>query len=176
MRHCCHEEWFGICAKGPTDARGLYDLYPRAAYYALKQAHSLNPYEDGVDAAFVANHFDNIQMMDAVLRARGDKAALGGGEKIRLSNLRAEISTFNTGGSLITTPDTASSDETVYPNQLGFDNMESYFIGVEASPAPGMRAEVNVNVLGNVASNPIDEIFYENRGRSQQVMTKDGLL
>ena len=169
-----NEEWFGICAKGPTDARGLYDLYPRAAYYALKQAHSINPYEDGVDAAFVANHFDNIQIMDAVLRARGDKAALGGGEKIRLSNLRAEISTFNTGGSLITTPKTASSDEVVYPNQLGFDNMESYFIGVEASPAPGMRAEVNVNVLGNVASNPIDEIFYENRGRSQQVMTKDG--
>jgi hypothetical protein len=23
-----NEEWFGICAKGPTNARGLYDLYP----------------------------------------------------------------------------------------------------------------------------------------------------
>ncbi len=30
-----NEEWFGICAKGPTNERGLYDLYPRAAYYAL---------------------------------------------------------------------------------------------------------------------------------------------
>ena len=28
-----NEEWFGICAKGPTNARGLYELYPRAAYY-----------------------------------------------------------------------------------------------------------------------------------------------
>jgi len=40
-----NEEWFGICAKGPTNERGLYDLYPRAAYYALKEAHNLNPYE-----------------------------------------------------------------------------------------------------------------------------------
>lgn len=169
-----NEEWFGICAKGPSDARGLYDLYPRAAYYALKQAHALDPYSSGVDIAFVDNHFNNIQIMDAVLRARADKAALGGGEKIRLSNLRAEVTTYNTGGSLLTTPDTASATETIYPNQLGFDHMESYFIGVEGNPAPGMRAEVNVNVLGNVAANPIDEIFYENRGRAQQVMTKDG--
>ena len=29
---------------------------------------------------FVQNHFDNIQLMDAVLKARGDKAALGGTE------------------------------------------------------------------------------------------------
>ena len=39
-----NEEWFGVCAKGPTNERGLYDLYPRAAYYALKQAHQYNPY------------------------------------------------------------------------------------------------------------------------------------
>ena len=52
--------------------------------------------------------------------------------------------------------------------------MESYFVGVEANPAPGMRAEVNVNVLGNVANNPIDEIFYENRGRAQRFTTPDG--
>jgi hypothetical protein len=35
--------------------------------------------------------------MDAVLRARGDKAALGGGgsgEKISFSNLRAEFTTY----------------------------------------------------------------------------------
>jgi hypothetical protein len=38
-----NEEWFGICAKGPTNARGLYDLYPRAAYYVLREAHNVNP-------------------------------------------------------------------------------------------------------------------------------------
>ena len=44
-------------------------------------------------------------------RARGDKAALGGSEKIKLSNLRAEFSTFNTGGTLITTPDNADPND-----------------------------------------------------------------
>jgi len=169
-----NEEWFGICAKGPTDARGLYDLYPRAAYYALKQAHTLDPYADGVDAAFVDSHFNSIQVMDAMLRARGDKAALGGGEKIRLSNLRGEFTAYNTGGSLITTPETTDPENEVYPDQLGFDHMESYFVGVEGNPAPGMRAEVNVNILGNVATNPIDEIFYENRGRPLKVKTATG--
>ena len=169
-----NEEWFGICAKGPNDARGLYDLYPRAAYYALKEAHTVNPYADGIDAAFLNNHFDNIQIMDAMLRARGDKAAMGGDEKLRISNLRAEFTNFNTGGDLTTTPETANSEETAYPDQLGFDHMQSYFVGVEGKPAPGMRAEVNVSVLGNVVDNAIDEIFYENRGRPQKVVSKSG--
>lgn len=169
-----NEEWFGICAKGPNDARGLYDLYPRAAYYALKEVHTVNPFADGIDAAFLNNHFNNIQIMDAMLRARGDKAAMGGDEKLRISNLRAEFTSFNTGGDLTTTPETANSEETVYPDQLGFDHMQSYFVGVEGKPAPGMRAEVNVNVLGNVTDNAIDEIFYENRGRPQKVVSKSG--
>ncbi len=171
-----NEEWFGICAKGPTSARGLYDLYPRAAYYALKEAHQLNPYQEGVTAEFVKNHFNNIQLMDAVLKARGDKAALKGSssDKIRLSNLRAEFTTFNTGGSLITTPREANPDEVVFPNELGFDHMQSYFIGVEGNPTSNMRANVNFNILGNVAENPIDEIFYENTGRPFSVNTDEG--
>lgn len=169
-----NEEWFGICAKGPNDARGLYDLYPRAAYYALKEVHTVNPFADGIDAAFLNNHFNNIQIMDAMLRARGDKAAMGGDEKLRISNLRAEFTSFNTGGDLTITPETANSEETAYPDQLGFDHMQSYFVGVEGKPAPGMRAEVNVNVLGNITDNAIDEIFYENRGRPQKVVSKSG--
>jgi Glycosyl hydrolases family 2, TIM barrel domain len=171
-----NEEWFGICAKGPTDERGLYDLYPRAAYYTLKEAHKLNPYDDGVNAQFVDDYFDSIEIMDAVLRARGDKAALGGNdtEKIRLSQLTAKFTTFNTGGSLITTPDNANPDEVVYPNQLGFDHMQSYFIGVEGNPAPNVKAMVNFNVVGRVAENPIDQIFYENRSRSVTVNSDNG--
>lgn len=171
-----NEEWFGICAKGPTNSRGLYDLYPRAAYYALKEAHQLDPYGEDVTLDFINHHFDSIELMDAVLRARGDKAALTGGEqsKIRLSNLRAEFTTFNTGGSLLTTPDDADENETTFPDELGFDHMQSYFIGVEGNPSPNMRANVNFNILGNVANNPIDEIFYENRGRSYSVNTDDG--
>jgi hypothetical protein len=84
--------------------------------------------------------------------------------------LRAEFTTFN-GGNLITTPK-SRSDNTLYPNKLGFDHMQSYFIGVEGNPDPNMRANVNFNILGNVASNPIDEVFYENRGRSKTVSTQ----
>ena len=171
-----NEEWFGICAKGPTNARGLYDLYPRAAYYALKEAHRVNPYELGTTNETINKAFNNVNLMDAVLKARGDKAALGGNDNeiLKISNLRAEFTTFSTGGSLITTPDEADPDASTYPNKLGFDHMQSYFVGVEGNPAPNMKANVNVNILGRVAENPINEIFYENRGRAQTVITPDG--
>ncbi len=171
-----NEEWFGICAKGPTSNRGLYDLYPRAAYYALKEAHQLNPYEEGVDLSMLNTYFDNISLMDAVLRARGDKAALDAkdGGKIKLSRLRAEFSTFSTGGSLLTTPETADPEVEAFPNQTGFDHMQSYYVGVEGKPTSKMRAEVNFNILGNVAQNPINEIFYENVGRPIRVESAQG--
>ena len=169
-----NEEWFGICAKGPTNEAGLYTLYPRSAYYSLKDAHSFNPYDGEVSANDVSKHFSNINLMDGVLRARGDKAALGGNDKIRLSNLRAEFTTFNTGGSLLTTPRSADQNSTGYPSRTGFDHMQSYFIGVEGNPTANLRAEVNFNILGNVAVNPIDEIFYENRNRPVTVNTDNG--
>ena len=96
------------------------------------------------------------------------------GGKIKFSRLSAEFTTFNTGGEKISTPSSAPANSTTYPNQLGFDHMESFFIGVEASPVSNMTANVEFNILGNVALNPIDEIFYENRGRAQTVETVDG--
>jgi hypothetical protein len=171
-----NEEWFGICAKGPVNTRGLYELYPRAAYYALKEVHRVNPFEEGTTLESLNSYFNTINLMEAVLKARSDKAALGSNEggMLKISNLRAEFTTFNTGGSLITTPTTADENESAYPNKLGFDHMESYFIGVEGNPSPNMKANVNVNILGRVAENPINEIFYENRGRAQTVETVDG--
>jgi len=162
-----NEEWFGICAKGTNNEKGFYELYPRSAYYVLKEAHKLNPYAPNMTVGTVDDYFSKIQVMDATLRARGDKAALDArqGGKIRLSNLRAEFTTFNTGGSLITTPKSDDPNTNTYPNKLGFDHMESFYFGVEGKPSENMRANVNFNVLGNVAQNPIDEIFYENRGR-----------
>jgi Glycosyl hydrolases family 2, TIM barrel domain len=175
-----NEEWFGVCAKGPTNERGLYTLYPRAAYYALKQAHQLNPYAAGTSISSVNAYFDNINLMDAVLRARGDKAALESNRKIQLSNFRAEFETYNTGGSLITTPKNAdptlAPEEATYPDELGFDHMQSFFFGVEANPTPNMRASANFNLVGNVADNPIDEIFYENVVRNRTDNRSDGNL
>ncbi len=169
-----NEEWFGICAKGPTNERGTYQLYPRAAYYALKEVHQLNPY--GAEAKARAGMIDNIQIADAALRARGDKAAQQSEEKgkLYLSDLQANFYTFNTGGSLISTPKEDNPATTGYPTRLGFDHMQSFNIGVTARPAPNMMANVQFNVLGNVAENPIDEVFYENRGRKITVNTPTG--
>jgi hypothetical protein len=171
-----NEEWFGICAKGPTNEKGHYQLYPRAAYYVLKDIHKLNPLREDIDNQSINKHFGETNLMDAVLRARGDKAALAGSEGgiIRLSNVRAEFTTFNTGGSLISTPKADDPNTNSFPNRLGFDHMESYFIGVEGNPSANMKANVNVNILGRVAENPINEIFYENRGRAQSIVTSEG--
>jgi hypothetical protein len=169
-----NEEWFGICAKGSTNTKGFYELYPRSAYYVLKEVHKLNPYSANNSLASIDNYFNNIQVMDATLRARGDKAALDAkqGGKIRLSSLRAEFTTFSTGGSLITTPDEPTPNLTEYPNKLGFDNMESYYVGVEGNPSANMRANFELNVLWNFALNPIDHILYDNRGLP---VTADGI-
>ncbi|MDX2048516.1 MAG: hypothetical protein SFU87_17145, partial [Chitinophagaceae bacterium] len=169
-----NEEWFGICAKGKTNERGTYELYPRAAYYALKDIHRFNPYSSG--AAAQLSQFDNMQMTDAMLRARGDKAALQAEDigKLYLSDLQANFTTYNTGGSLISTPKEDEPATQSYPNKLGFDHMQSFNLGLTARPAPNMMANVQFNVLGNVAENPIDEVFYENRGRKITVNTPNG--
>lgn len=173
-----NEEWFGICAKGPTNERGLYQLYPRAAYYALKQAHQLNPYSEGMSLKGIGDYFSNIALMEAVLLARGDQAALAAEatKKVRISGLRAELNTFSTGGNRISTPKAADPTVLQYPDELGFDHMQSFFVEVEANPTSNVRFNVSLNALGNVAENPINEIFYENRGRTRSVNTDQGDL
>ena len=55
-----NEEWFGICAKGQPDARGLYPLQPRLAYEVLKQVHRLSPY--AVAPSALEKHFKEINI------------------------------------------------------------------------------------------------------------------
>lgn len=171
-----NEEWFGICAKGPTNEKGTYQLYPRAAYYALKEVHAINPYSP--EGPMVIKQFENISTFDATLKARGDKAALQslGNGKLYFSDLQANFNTYYTGGFLTSTPQSSNSGATTYPSSQGFDHMQSFNIGVTANPTSNMRANVQFNVLGNVATNPIDEVFYENRGRPITVITANGPL
>jgi hypothetical protein len=171
-----NEEWFGICAKGPTNAAGNYTLYPRAAYYALKEIHKFNPFEGKKSILDLEKHINSVFLVDAKLRARGDKAAIDAqkGGKLSISKLRAEFTTFSTGGHLISTPETPPANSTTFPNRLGFDHMQSFFVGVQGQPSSNMRANVEFNILGNVAQNPIDQIFYENRGRPQLVSSPNG--
>ena len=63
-----NEEWFGVCAKGKTNERGLYELYPRAAYYALKQVHELDPYN--INENSLQHYFNKIDLNDAVKQAK----------------------------------------------------------------------------------------------------------
>jgi hypothetical protein len=169
-----NEEWWGITAKGTPDANGLYDIYPRAAWYALRQAYQLDPYGADTDLATIRSHFARIQPMAATLEARGDAASLRTDalSKVRLAGLRMEFETFSTGGKNLSTP---SSDEAQagYPSFTGFDNGQSFYTDFEAMPSQNIVGKLSLNILGHVPTNPIDEIFYENRGRQQSVMGAD---
>ena len=61
-RNNMNEEWFGICAKGPRNEKGFYKLYPRAAYYALKEVHQLKPYSDGLTLEYISEYFSKINI------------------------------------------------------------------------------------------------------------------
>ncbi|QHI35324.1 hypothetical protein IMCC3317_06700 [Kordia antarctica] len=65
-----NEEWFGICAKGPNNEKGLYTLHPRAAYYALQEVHKFDPYDENVTQKTVTSYFNGIKLMDAVQKAK----------------------------------------------------------------------------------------------------------
>jgi hypothetical protein len=47
----------GNAAKGPPDARGLFHLCPRAAYYGLQQAYNLSACGLSIDLAAIRRHF-----------------------------------------------------------------------------------------------------------------------
>lgn len=162
-----NEEWWGIVAKGETDAYGYYDLYPRAAFYALKEAYELDPYGPGVDLARIREHFGTISAQEAAVQALGATAALlsDGGQKVFLKGMRIDFQTYSTGGANISTPEERPENPTDYPSFQGFDQLQSVWVDVGARPAPNIEAELSLNVLGAVPTNPIDEIFYENRGR-----------
>jgi len=171
-----NEEWFGIVAKGPTNAYGQYDLYPRAAFYALKDVYELDPYGPGVDLEAIEEHFAGISPAEAAIEAVGSTAALQSSSGIGgiVKGLRMEFETFNTGGERITTPEGRASDPGDYPSFQGFDQLQSIYVDIGGKPASNVEADVAINVLGNVPENPINEIFYENRGRAQRVETPSG--
>ncbi|MCB1182303.1 glycosidase [bacterium] len=170
-----NEEWWGICAKGFSDSRGLYQVYPRAAYYALRDAFRLDPYGKSTDIDAIRSHFDGITPMGAALAARGDKAALEGTtlSRVRVAGVRMEFETYSTGGDNISTPPIETPQEG-YPSFQGFDHNQSFFVDFEAKPSDAVVGKLSLNVLGHVAKNPIDEIFYENRGRPKTLLDDNG--
>ncbi len=170
-----NEEWWGICAKGPTENSGLYDIYPRAAYYCLRQAYELDPYAKSTDLDAIRRHFGSIEAAGGALLARGDKASLlaDAYDRVHLSGVRMEFETFSTGGDRTDIPNSANPRDSA-PSFTGFDQMQSFYAEFEAKPADNLLAKVSFNVLGNVARNPIDQIFYENRGLARRVQFDGG--
>ncbi|MEM7414352.1 MAG: glycosidase [Gemmatimonadota bacterium] len=169
-----NEEWWGIMGKGPTDSRGFYELIPKAAYYALQEVHALDPYAPGVDIAAIRAHFSGIDANSAALQAGPAQGGGGITDAVRVSGLRMMLETYNTGGSLSATPDVAVAGATGFPDFQGFDRKESFFADFAFEPQANITGGVSVSLLGNVPTNPIDEIFYENRGRPTTVQTTNG--
>ena len=167
-----NEEWFGICAKGKVNEQGLYSLFPRAAYYVLKDIHAMSPYND-------TNTISDSLMNESIITQSllsANSANISRDQQnqsnIYVSDVQANFTTYNTGGSLISTGKKTNVQS--FPNRLGFDHMQSFNIGVTAKPSPNVSANVQFNILGNVALNPIDEVFYENRGRGITINGMNG--
>ncbi len=171
-----NEEWWGVCAKGPTQADGHFELYPRAAYYALQGVNRFDPCDPEASRQGLLRHIQSISPVAMVNQARGSTVALASqqGDAFRISGLRMEFETISTGGKRISTPEQRATSPDSYPSFQGFDRLESFYVDVEARPAGNMRAELSLNILGNVPENPIDEIFYENRDRPVRVLGEDG--
>ena len=165
-----NEEWWGITAKGFPDERGLYELYPRASYYALKQAFQLEPYAPDTDLEAIRAHFSAVEPAWSMHEARADRADMLATslERVRLASLWMEFETYSTGGSNISTPP-SEHPKTTLPSFLGFDHMQSFYADFQVRPTGALTGNLSLNVLGNVSVNPIDEIYYENRGRRRTV-------
>ncbi len=119
-----NEEWFGICAKGQTNSRGLYNLYPRASYYALQKAHDYNVYAEDASLEGIAEHFSDIKIPNALMKASGYRTSVldKSDGKMSVSEIRAEFSTNNSRDSLLTTP--SSKDlKTPKTPQTGSDSI-----------------------------------------------------
>jgi len=155
-----NEEWFGIASKGRSNARGIYNVYPRAAYYVLKDAFTLDPYGSDTDIQNIRLHFGRLgPRMSADTQSK-----LAQLERFR-PILRLDFDTYSTGGRQLTDPNR---------ERTRFDHTESFYFGFEVKPTTGVRADIVVNGLGNVATNPINEIFYENRGLPLVIRDPDG--
>ena len=156
-----NEEYWGIVAKDPSGPGEVIPLHPRAAYFVLQKGFALDPYREGVTATVVQQHWAAIDVRAAAREAAADRSigvssVLQTLQKmVHLTDTAVEISTFTTGGLRLNDQARATTR---------FDHMQSVFLGVEVQPTASIRGKVVMNFLGNVATNPIDEIFFERRG------------
>lgn len=151
-----NEEWFGIAALGPPDANGISGLQPRTAYYVLQAAFRLDPYAPGTNPDTIRQHFGAIRP-SALTSSYTSSVALARTEElsaVRVSNLRLLLDSSLSRGSIAT----------VRPNRSSADHTESIFFDLALQPTTGVYGRASFNVVGNVAQNRLNNLFYENRG------------
>lgn len=155
-----NEEWFGIAAKGRSNARGIYEVYPRAAYYVLQDAYKLDPYGPGTNLETIRQHFSRSGPRSTA----NEQSKLARLEKFT-PIVRVDFNTYTTGGRQLDDPERDANR---------FGDTESIYLGMEVRPTNGIRGKVVINGLGNVALNPINEIFYEERGQPVGIEDVEG--
>ncbi|MFT5433518.1 MAG: beta-galactosidase, partial [Myxococcota bacterium] len=162
-----NEEWFGLAAKGPNDETGLFPVYPRSAYYLLREAFQLDPYAPSTTQSRIRTHFAQLSPKKFSGAYERDiiAAKVGLLERFSITDARLKFETYTTGGARL-----QEADRT----EPRFDHMESLFLGVGVTPYSKLSGKVVVNVLGNVPNNRIDDIFFEKRGAPRSLIDSTG--
>ncbi|QAT85382.1 hypothetical protein EJ065_3821 [Corallococcus coralloides] len=160
-----NEEWFGIAALGPPDSNGISGIQPRTAYYVLQAVFRLDPYAQTTNPDVIRDYFSGIRP-SALTSSYTSSVALARTEElsaVRVSNLRLLLDSSLSRGSIAT----------VRPNQNSADHTESIFFDLALQPASGVYGRASFNVVGNVAQNRLNNLFYENRGTPSTPATGD---
>ena len=150
-----NEEWFGITAKSRPDADGFQTLEPRAAYYALKYAWRLDPYSSTTNSATIGRHFGaaDIKAFGLTYDVQSGAQRVKELERVRISDLRMVFDTNLSTG----------QGATKFAGPATFDHTESFFPEISLKPNSQVTGRVALNIVGNVAQNRLNPIFYENR-------------
>lgn len=151
-----NEEWFGITAKGKSDENGHYEVHPRTAYYLLQEGFSLDPYATQ-SLEQIRDHWGSLHPEDFAQEYQIDSLtqAVKELQMVKMLNVRMDFKTFTTDGSGLEDP---------ARNAPQFDHLESFYFDFGLQPTNNVSARVAVNAVANIPDNPINPIFYENRG------------
>ena len=162
-----NEEWWGIMRLGPMNAQGIYVAEPRAAYYALGEIWSIDPYKQKTAAINT-----DIQNMNI------DLYALKGEVNMMKSKNEEKKNFALTGGSLSMeflgngfSGDIKEEGENAVENSNG----QMVFLDFEFNPSKDITGQFSINVLGNVPNRTM-EFKYGDRGQPVEVITTGEIL
>ena len=163
-----NEEWFGITGKSSNNDDGTFDVQPRPAYFALQRAFELDPYKMDLTKDAIADHYRKIMpaSFEPLTRAYQADAKINALSKAFISDARFLMSFHGS-----TRPELATDDF----NQTKMDHMQSLYTTFTFNPSSKLRTNATLNVIGNVAQNRIDELFYENRAKPFLFADQEGI-